>query len=37
MARLAGLILRDRWADWHRAPFTGDSDSHVSIWCRPGP
>jgi SAM-dependent methyltransferase len=37
MARLAGLILRDRWADWHRTPFTSDSDNHVSIWSRPGP
>lgn len=32
MARLAGLELTDRWADWHRAPFTGDSPSHVSVW-----
>jgi SAM-dependent methyltransferase len=32
MARLAGMRLRDRWADWNRAPFTGDSESHVSVW-----
>jgi SAM-dependent methyltransferase len=32
MARLAGLRLRDRWADWDRAPFTETSQSHVSIW-----
>ena len=32
MARLAGLTLRDRWADWDRSPFTGESTSHVSIW-----
>jgi len=32
MARLAGMSLRDRWADWSRAPFTGDSTSHVSVW-----
>lgn len=32
MARLAGLALRDRWADWDRAPFTGESTSHVSVW-----
>ena len=24
MARIAGLGLRDRWADWHRSPFTSD-------------
>lgn len=32
MARIAGLCLRDRWADWNRAPFTGDSTSHVSVY-----
>lgn len=32
MARLAGLELADRWADWDRSPFTGDSPSHVSVW-----
>jgi hypothetical protein len=32
MARLAGLMLRERWADWDRSPFTGDSRSHVSVW-----
>ena len=36
MARLAGMRLRDRWADWNRAPFTGDSESHVSVWERTG-
>jgi Methyltransferase domain len=35
MARLAGMTLRERWSDWHRAPFTGDSRSHVSVWERP--
>lgn len=34
MARLAGMTLVHRWADWHRAPFTVDSTSHVSIWGR---
>ena len=34
MARIAGLRLRDRWADWSRAPFTGESRSHVSVWER---
>jgi SAM-dependent methyltransferase len=32
MARLAGLTLRHRWSDWQRAPFTGDSRTHVSVW-----
>ena len=27
-----GLELRERWADWHRAPFTSESRSHVSVW-----
>ena len=35
MAMLAGLELEDRWAGWDRSPFTGDSESHVSIWRRP--
>jgi SAM-dependent methyltransferase len=35
MARLAGLRLRERWADWSRAPFSSDSSSHVSVWARP--
>jgi SAM-dependent methyltransferase len=34
MARLAGLGLRDRWADWARAAFTADSTAHVSVWQR---
>jgi SAM-dependent methyltransferase len=32
MARLAGMRLRERWADWSRAPFTSESRSHVSVW-----
>jgi SAM-dependent methyltransferase len=32
MAAAAGLRLRDRWADWSRAPFTSESVSHVSVW-----
>jgi hypothetical protein len=32
MARLAGMTLRERWSDWARAPFTSDSQSHVSVW-----
>jgi hypothetical protein len=30
MAQLAGLRLRDRWANWNRQPFTTDSRAHVS-------
>jgi SAM-dependent methyltransferase len=32
MARLAGLTLHERWADWNRTPFTGESRSHISVW-----
>lgn len=32
MARLAGMQLRNRWADWSGAAFTGESESHVSVW-----
>jgi hypothetical protein len=32
MARLAGMSLRHRWANWDRSPFTGDSTSHISVW-----
>ncbi len=35
MARCAGMTLRDRWADWDRSPFTGESESHVSVWQKP--
>jgi SAM-dependent methyltransferase len=35
MARLAGLTLRERWSDWSRAPFTGESDMHISVWAKP--
>ena len=32
MARLAGLRLRCRWADWERSPFTSDSASQVAVF-----
>lgn len=35
MAKLAGLELRERWADWNQTPFTADSSSHVSVWQKP--
>jgi SAM-dependent methyltransferase len=37
MARLAGLSLRERWADWNRTPFTSESRSHISVWDIPLP
>lgn len=36
MAQLAGMELEQRVADWHGAPFTTDSEGHVSVWRRPG-
>lgn len=35
MAQIAGMRLRDRWADWNRSPFTSTSTSHVSVWEKP--
>lgn len=35
MAQIAGLELAERWADWERMPFDGDSPFHVSIYRRP--
>jgi SAM-dependent methyltransferase len=35
MAQLAGMRLRERWADWTRAPFTSESEQHVSVWQKP--
>ncbi len=35
MARLAGLILRERWGGWNREPFTSESPAHVSVWEKP--
>lgn len=34
MARIAGLELAERWADWDRSPFTSESRKHVSVWQR---
>lgn len=36
MAQLAGMELERRVADWNGDPFTNDSESHVSVWRRPG-
>ncbi|WP_348652555.1 class I SAM-dependent methyltransferase [Streptomyces sp. WMMC500] len=35
MAKMAGLGLVHRYADWDRSPFTGDSPSSVSVWQKP--
>jgi hypothetical protein len=35
MARLAGLALEKRAADWPGTPFTSDSERHVSVWRKP--
>jgi hypothetical protein len=32
MARLAGMRLRERWADWDRSPITASSQKHISVW-----
>jgi hypothetical protein len=35
MARIAGLTLQERWANWNRDPFTSESEKHVSVWEKP--
>jgi SAM-dependent methyltransferase len=35
MARIAGLELEQRVADWDGSAFTNDSDKHVSVWRKP--
>ena len=32
MARITGMRLRERWADWDRSPFIATSTKHVSVW-----
>ena len=32
MARLSGMHLEHRWADWRRGPFTAGSTNHVSVY-----
>lgn len=32
MAQLAGLQLRTRWGSWQKAPFTSESQKHISIY-----
>lgn len=35
MARIAGLELEQRVADWDGSPFTQDSSKHISVWRKP--
>ncbi|MBB4795476.1 SAM-dependent methyltransferase [Streptomyces nodosus] len=35
MARIAGLDLERRVADWDGAPFVQDSAKHISVWRKP--
>uniref|UniRef100_A0AAU3GZE6 Class I SAM-dependent methyltransferase n=1 Tax=Streptomyces sp. NBC_01401 TaxID=2903854 RepID=A0AAU3GZE6_9ACTN len=35
MARIAGLRLERRVADWDGEPFTQDSSGHISVWRKP--
>ena len=32
MARINGMALMDRWADWHCRPFDTHSVNHISVW-----
>ncbi len=32
MARIAGMRLKYRWADWDRSELTAESTKHVSVW-----
>lgn len=34
MARIAGMRLRHRWADWDRSELTAESTKHVSVWAK---
>jgi SAM-dependent methyltransferase len=36
MARIAGMALEHRWADWRRTPFDAASANHVSVYRVPG-
>lgn len=37
MARMAGLVLRERWAGWRYEEFTASSVRHVSVYEKPPP
>jgi predicted TPR repeat methyltransferase len=35
MARMAGLTIESRWANWNQSPFTAESTRHVSVYAKP--
>jgi SAM-dependent methyltransferase len=35
MARIAGMTLRERWANWNRSTFEEGSTRHISVWTKP--
>jgi SAM-dependent methyltransferase len=35
MAKMAGLELAHRYADWDKSEFTGESTSSISVWRKP--
>jgi SAM-dependent methyltransferase len=35
MARIAGLVLAERWEHWDGTPFSHESTRHVSVWRKP--
>jgi SAM-dependent methyltransferase len=35
MARIAGLTLQERWANWTRDPLTVESSAVISVWSKP--
>jgi SAM-dependent methyltransferase len=32
LARIAGMRLRERWADWDQTPLVPTSPKHISVW-----
>jgi SAM-dependent methyltransferase len=32
MARLSGLLLKERWSDWKKSEFSADSGKHISMY-----
>jgi hypothetical protein len=35
MAKIAGMVLENRWGDWDRSPFTSDSEKQVAVFAKP--
>ena len=36
MARLAGMKLENRWADWQKSPYESQSPKAISVWVKEG-